>query len=486
MQVDLTALAAAADNLTNLGTVIDEGNAVAAAPITSVFPAAADEVSAMISQVLNGHGEWWQTLAAQARAFHEQFVQTLGAAGAAYQNAEVTAEQMLRSGIGQLEQPFAPLIGQLETGTVGPVSMPPPPSVVNSTVALLAGGSTFPVLSGQTVGQIMNSFIMPNFLGALGSAIYTPEQFWPLTPLLGNLTLDQSIAQGTALLNNAIETELGSGNNVVVWGSSQSAAVITDEIRNLMAMGSPDVSKLSFTLTGNPNTPNGGPFERFAGLYIPGLDVLFNGATPPDSPYPTTIFSNQYDPVANFPRYPLNLVSDANALAGFMFGQHDYAGLTATQVANAIQLPTSPGYTGATTYYERLAQNLPLVEPLRVFGGPYGSALADLLQPDLRVLSDLGYGSGEYANIPTPASLFELPNPFTVGPDLVNGTIQGTEAALVDLGFLPQSYYPLGSYPFSPVLDPGLNFPLPQSSVTGLSLLTGFEGALTALTGLEG
>src|SRR5262249_4256162 len=103
----------------------------------------------------------------------------------------------------------------------------------------------------------------------------------------------------------------------------------------------------------------------------------------------------------------------------------------------------------------------------------------DLLQPDLRVIVDMGYGTGEYANIPTPGSLLEIPNPFHIVPDLAYGAIQGSEAALVDLGLLPSSYYPMGQYPFSPVLSPDLNLPLPQTPMTGLSLFTGLEGALT-------
>ena len=98
----------------------------------------------------------------------------------------------------------------------------------------------------------------------------------------------------------------------------------------------------------------------------------------------------------------------------------------------------------------------------------------------------MGYGSGEYANIPTPASLLELPNPFTIVPDLAHGTVQGAQAFGVDLGLLPQSMYPTG-YPFSPVLDPNLNFPLPQSTTTGLSLLpvlTVFEGQLMRTLGM--
>jgi hypothetical protein len=114
---------------------------------------------------------------------------------------------------------------------------------------------------------------------------------------------------------------------------------------------------------------------------------------------------------------------------------------------------------------------------------PYGNALADPLQPDLRVIVDMGYGSGEYANLPTPASLFELPNPFHIVPDLATGAVQGAAAFGVDMGWLPASDYPTG-YPFRPVLDPGLNYPIPQTPVTGLSLLIGFEGQLMNTLGL--
>jgi hypothetical protein len=351
------------------------------------------------------------------------------------------------------------------------------------------GGTTFPLPNSQYDSSIMNNYLnnprLSPLTGAFSQSIYTPEQFWPVTPQLGNLTLGQSTAQGVQLLNRDINAELSAGNKVVVYTTSQGALVATDEIRNYMAMPNPpDPSKLSFFLTGDPGNPDGGFFERFKGLYIPGWDVYLNGATPPNSPYPTVIYSNQYDMVADFPRYVLNPVSDANAVVGFFLfhGTHDYVDPTPMLAGTAIQLPTSPGYAGNTTYYMRLTQDLPLLAPLRMLPAPYGNALADLLQPDLRVIVDMGYGSGEYANIPTTASLFELPDPFTIVPDLARGAVQGPQAALVDLGLLPQSMMPTG-YPFNPELDPGLNFPLPQSSHSVISLLTGSEGELMRLFG---
>jgi hypothetical protein len=489
LQVIPEELASAAKQVGNIANMLEEAHAVAAPPTSGILPAGADEVSAAITSLFNNHSTTYQDMAAQGAAFHLRFTQLLGAAGAAFTGTEQAALQALRDGISDVEAPLSSLFASNEQSTA-PTSAPPLVVPTNSSVAIIVGGTTFPLPNNGYVSSIMTDYLnnprLSPLTGAIGQSIYTPEQFWPFTPQLGNLTLGQSTAQGVHLLNNAINTELSAGNKVVVYSTSQGSLVATDEIRNLMAMPNPpDPSKLSFFLTGDPGNPDGGFFERFKGLYIPFWDVLLNGATPPNSPYPTVILSNQYDMAADFPRYVLNPVSDVNAVMGFFLfhGQHDYVDLTPTQVGAAIQLQTSPGYAGNTTYYELLTQNLPLVAPLRMLPAPYGNALADLLQPDLRVIVDMGYGSGEYANLPTPASLFELPDPFTIVPDLAHGAVQGPQAALVDLGLLPPSMMPTG-YPFNPELDPGLNFPLPQSPVTAISLLTGSEGRLMRALGL--
>ncbi len=95
----------------------------------------------------------------------------------------------------------------------------------------------------------------------------------------------------------------------------------------------------------------------------------------------------------------------------------------------------------------------------------------------------MGYASGNYANIPTPGQFFELPDPFTIIPDLVTGAIQGPTAFAVDMGWLPKSMMP-NIYPFVPTPDPHLNFPIGQYSVTALSRITGAEGDLMRSLGL--
>ena len=493
-------VADAATSIGRIGASLEDAGATASPAIGGILPPGAEEVSEAITALFNEHAVTFQALLAQATSFQQQFVNTLAAGRAAYENTEFAALQTLWTESTVAEQPFIPVLDKV-LGSIGFGSTQlPTPSLPNApvgqTVALLVGGTGYPVLGGQFPGLI-NSIYFPGVPSSSVGSIFTPEQFWPLTPTLGGLTLGQSFAQGVPLLNAAINTEISTGHNVVVWTTSQSSTVATMEIRNLMAQGSPNVGKLSFVLTGDPNNPNGGFLERFVGAYVPGLDVLFNGATPPNSPYATQIWTNQYDGVSNFPRYPLNIVSDTNALFGFAFGAHDYV-MSPWEQQNAVLLQTSPGYTGNTQYYFDVGQNLPLVQPFRIAGldlAPYtngysfqvGNAVADLFQPDLRVISDLGYDNygptGDYPNIPTPGSLLEFPNWGNVGRDLVAGTIQGPTAFAVDLGLLPQSDFPT-TYPYAPSLTPNLNYPLPQTSVTGLSQLTSGEGWLANQLGL--
>ncbi len=436
LSIDPSVVADAAGGIGRIGDMITDANVFARGAATAILPAGTDEVSAMITTVFNGHGHAWQALAAQSAQFHQHFVQTLTQAANAYEQTEQAAGQALRNEITQLEQLVVPAAPPTN---ITPITVP-----TNSSVGLILGGTDEP-FTPSLLGPVQSLYNLP----ATSSLVYTPEQFWPLTPQLGGLTLGQSVQQGTVLLNQAINTELAAGNHVTVWGTSQSSTILTDEIRNLMATGSPDTNKLSFILTGDPNNPNGGIFERFAGH----LPSVLSGATPPNSPYPTAIYDNQYDAIGDFPQNSLNVVSDANAIIGTFTGRHYFEGTGLGYTY--YQLPTSPGYTGNTTYYMALDNTLPLVQPLRDFGGTYGNAFADLLQPDLRVICDLGYDNG-YANIPTPAQLIAVPNIPVVAHDLTTGAVQGVHAFGVDLGLLPHSDFP-NAYPYLPSPDADLH-----------------------------
>jgi hypothetical protein len=81
-------LTAAAENLQGIGSILAAQNAAAAAPTTSVLPAAADEVSALTAAQFATHAEMYQAISAQAAAIHEMFVNTLGVSAGSYAATE--------------------------------------------------------------------------------------------------------------------------------------------------------------------------------------------------------------------------------------------------------------------------------------------------------------------------------------------------------------------------------------------------------------
>ncbi|HWT80723.1 MAG TPA: PE domain-containing protein, partial [Candidatus Methylomirabilis sp.] len=228
--VDPSALADAAASLGSLGTSLEAANVVAELPTTGILAPAADEVSAMITTLFNSHGQWHRQLASQAEAFHQKFTQTLAAASQAYQNTEWSAMESLWTETTQLEQTLIQLLGDIPGFNAVPqLPIPPLPTApVGQTVALLVGGSGYPVL-GSWYPWMIHWLYFPG-VSSYGS-IFTPEQFWPVTPQLGALTLGQSVHGGVPLLNQAIATEIANGNKVLVWTTSQSSMVATNEIR---------------------------------------------------------------------------------------------------------------------------------------------------------------------------------------------------------------------------------------------------------------
>ena len=157
----------------------------------------------------------------------------------------------------------------------------------------------------------------------------------------------------------------------------------------------------------------------------------------PGDLYPTDIYTLEYDGFADFPQYPLNPLADLNAFAGMIYEHLTYLDLDPDQIQNAVPLDTM-GDT-LTNYYMIPVDDLPLLEPLRLIP-VVGNPLADLLQPDMKVLVDLGYGSitdgwsQGPANVLTPFELFPTDIDWhDVATALLNGVSQGIQDATADL-----------------------------------------------------
>ncbi len=328
-----------------------------------------------------------------------------------------------------------------------------------ATQPLILGPSGVPIPSTRYVDTVMEYYVLPNSPEGAETpqVVFTPEGLYPITGVK-SLPLNTSVDQGMKILSDTLG-ELPAGTTTTVFGYSQSAIIgslmeagyisPTSPYNNDPAPPAiPDDLKdsISFIYVGNELNPNGGFLSRFPGLNLPSLGIPFYGPTPEDA-YPTTNYAREYDGFADFPRYPLNLVSVVNALLGIAFVHTEYTPgptcrsfcLTKQEVEEAIALPTT---SPTQNYYFMPTENLPLLQPLRFI--PFiGNPLANLIQPVLKVIVDLGYGDPAHgfasgtqpdANVLVPFGLFPQVSPLEVLEKLVAGVQQGINDFIADFG----------------------------------------------------
>ncbi|WP_082977436.1 PE family protein [Mycobacterium sp. 852002-50816_SCH5313054-b] len=183
-------LTAAAGNLQDIGAAVKNANAVAAGQTTAIAAPAADEVSAAITALFGANAKEFQTLTAEAMAFHEQFVSLLGGGAAQYLGAEVAnIQQMLANAMntpaqsvaGAAANPAAFDLWQTVTNFAGgglvsqvggaiyngvarlesSVSGLAPLSLAPLTTSLAIGGAGVGTEVGQIVGGTIGSLIGP-------------------------------------------------------------------------------------------------------------------------------------------------------------------------------------------------------------------------------------------------------------------------------------------------------------------------------------
>ena len=312
-----------------------------------------------------------------------------------------------------------------------------------------------------------------------GNGLFTPEGAYPLFgggvqqlfynyPLNsdGFPSLTTSVGQGAAILESTILANQAAGDASTVFGYSQSSTLAGVTMQLLDPSGTPQTGPLDpqFLLIADPNNPNGGLFERFNGfetmsgqttvdqLNLASLGIAFNGATPSDD-YVTNIYSLEYDGFTDFPRYPLNLLSDLNAFLGiedlhgtYLNGGVDGSGPTAAEIAGATLLPGSAldGTADSLTNYYMIDETAPLVALLP-------KSLQELLGPDLTYLINLGYGDGSLGYAVTADSPANVATPFGLFPDVSLSTVLSTLATDTEQGF---QNLMSGTDPFSAALDP--------------------------------
>ncbi|CAJ1494403.1 PE-PPE domain-containing protein [[Mycobacterium] kokjensenii] len=306
--------------------------------------------------------------------------------------------------------------------------------------ALIMGGTSIPQPSQLYLDATFTTYLEPFGFGGTLQSLFTPENTSATSQVRGAQILDSTILQKIA--DGGVSAE----NPLVVFGYSQSAAISSAVMRQLAGQDVPS-DHVHFVLIGNLNNPVGGLTVETSGLYP---QYLQDYVATPNNLYPTDVYTYEYDGVADFPRYPLNLLSVLNAFMGMIYQHGTYFSVTPEQIANAVELPTSAA-DSMVNYYMIPAEGLPLLEPLRLIP-IVGQPLYDLLEPVTRVLVNLGYGNIEHGWAPGDADVVSTPGLF---PDLDlgdvlsalgNGLQQGIQDFFDDL-LDPETYR------FTPLLD---------------------------------
>ena len=329
-------------------------------------------------------------------------------------------------------------------GLAGAAAAPP----TQAATAIIMG-TTFVPDSAQPkyIRGAMEFFVKPTTLCGVQpctvTPVRTPEQFWPLSGWR-DMTIDQSISQGVDIVDDVLLRELANGSGpIVAFGDSQSSTILTLEKARLAGLLDVNRNRLIFVLVANPNRPNGGLLERIAPFTTPVLGLTGSGATPTGTGIKTIDIACQYDGIADFPRYPLNVFAMLNLLAGaaihssYITGPVEY---TEQELDDASESPGNQQTYGDTTYVTIPAKQLPLVVPLRAFGKWSGlskvtTPLADLAEPTLRVLVELGYDRSIPYGQPAKFGLFPKVDPASLAFDLSSAVHSGIDTAVGDLGF---------------------------------------------------
>ena len=367
------------------------------------------------------------------------------------------------------------------------------PAAAAATQPLILGPSGVPIPSADYVTKVKIWYVLPNSPDGANppQVVFTPEGLYPITGVK-SLPLNTSVDQGLTILSDTLAL-LPSATPTTVFGYSQSAIIGSLLQAGYVPPNSPYLkptipadlkSSINFVFVGNEMNPNGGFLSRFPNLNLPSLGIPFYGATP-ENLYPTTNYTREYDGFADFPRYPLNFLADLNAGLGIVFVHTKYVPadgcktfcLTQKEVEDAISLPST---STTQKYFFMPTANLPLLEPLRMIP-LIGNPIADLIQPVLKVIVNLGYGDPAHgftsatqpdANVLVPFGLFPDVSPLEVLSQLVVGVQQGVSDFVADFG-------PSGSiaHEISSISLPALSLSLPAAD----HIIPAIQNMITAI-----
>ncbi len=232
-----------------------------------------------------------------------------------------------------------------------------------ATTLMVAGVGT------PTIPDLLMRFV----LGGEFSDDERVSVYWPAQagPYIGLLTMGQSIAVGSPILEAEIRDAVARGETVKVVGVSAGALVVDEALRDLADDPSVvDPTKVTFIVVGD------GSRQGVLTGYDPILDYDFEPL--PDTRYNVVVVKGEYDGYVDLPDDMGNFLAVTNAVAGglFMHISSAYTDLDTVPAENITVTYNSVG--GKTTTYLIPAKRLPLVQ-LLPFLAPFEEPLKEMI-----------------------------------------------------------------------------------------------------------
>lgn len=221
-------------------------------------------------------------------------------------------------------------------------------------------------------------------------------------------------------LKAALRNNVGDPEPDLVLTSGRGSGAATVTMLLLLNSGRPEDRELvlntRWILDNSVNRPNGGYGSRYIPFSILGV---YPWPTPTDEGVDIVDVGYEYAWNSSAPAYVTNVVALLNSIIAYAYRYKSQAftGLPVDPALGIDPVTGEPklekGYhyivevdgtvtkeplkslgNTNTAYVTYRADGLPMLQPLRDFGGQFGNAVADLLQPALKVIVDASYPGG--------------------------------------------------------------------------------------------
>jgi len=265
-------------------------------------------------------------------------------------------------------------------------------------------------------------------------------------------------------LKAALRNNVGDPEPDLVLTSGRGSGAATVTMLLLLNSGRPEDRELvlntRWILDNSVNRPNGGYGSRYIPFSILGV---YPWPTPTDEGVDIVDVGYEYAWNSSAPAYVTNVVALLNSIIAYAYRYKSQA-FTGLPVDPALgidpvtgepklekgyhyivevdgtvtKVPLSTLGNTNTAYVTYRADGLPMLQPLRDVGGRFGNAVADLLQPALKVIVDASYPGGDPVANPDryiTASLFTPPDvAIKAIQKLPSAIAQGVEDFKKDVG----------------------------------------------------